>query len=113
MADPNVALIETFYSAFGRRDGDAMAACYAPDVRFSDPVFPSLKGAEAGDMWRMLTSNASDLEIELHEHSADGDRGSAHWIARYTFSQTGRPVVNDIRATFRFADGAIVEHDDV
>ena len=39
------------------------------------------------------------------------ETGSAHWIARYTFS-TGRPVVNDIRASFRFADGLIADHVD-
>ena len=39
-AEDNKQLIERFYAAFGRRDGDAMAACYAPDASFSDPVFP-------------------------------------------------------------------------
>lgn len=34
-------------------------------------------------------------------------------MARYTFSQTGRPVVNDIRSTFRFVDGCIAEQRDV
>ncbi len=48
-------MIERFYDAFGRRDGAAMEACYAPDVHFSDPVFVDLRGAEAGAMWRMLT----------------------------------------------------------
>ena len=28
--------IERFYAAFDRRDGEDMAACYAPDARFSD-----------------------------------------------------------------------------
>ncbi len=89
-----------------------MAACYGPNARFSDPVFPDLRDDQPGKMWRMLTEGATDLEIELHEHEADGERGSAHWIARYTFSDTGRPVVNDIRAEFRFADGLIAEHRD-
>ena len=106
------ALIERFYAAFGERDGAAMAACYAPGVRFSDPVFPELRGAEAGAMWRMLTGQSKDLRIELLEHEADDERGSARWRAEYTFTQTGRPVVNDVRASFRFADGRIVEHED-
>ena len=111
--DDNGALIERFYGAFARHDGDTMAACYAPEARFSDPVFPDLDGREAGATWRMLTSNPdSDLRIELLGHEADGERGAAHWIAHYTFPQTGRPVVNDIRAAFRFADGRIVEHTD-
>jgi ketosteroid isomerase-like protein len=110
--NPNEGLIERFYGAFAEGDGAAMAACYAPEVRFSDPVFPDLRGAEAGAMWRMLTGRAPDLRIELLEHEANGDRGWARWRANYTFTQTGRPVVNEVRASFRFADGLIAEHRD-
>jgi ketosteroid isomerase-like protein len=108
----NEGLIERFYAAFAARDGAAMEACYAPDIRFSDPVFPDLRGDEAGAMWRMLAARATDLRLELLEREADGERGSAHWRAHYTFTQTGRRVVNDVRASFRFADGLIAEHRD-
>jgi ketosteroid isomerase-like protein len=108
----NDALIERFYSAFAQRDGAGMAACYAPDVHFSDPVFTDLHGREAGAMWRMLTERGTDLRVELLERSADGDRGSAHWRAHYTFTQTGRPVINDVHASMRMRDGLIAEHID-
>jgi ketosteroid isomerase-like protein len=111
-AEHNKQLIERFYAAFDRRDGDAMAACYAPDARFSDPVFPGLTGAEPGAMWRMLTGRSDDLRVELLEHDADDASGTAHWRATYTFTQTGRPVVNDVHASFRFAGGLIAEHTD-
>lgn len=112
MATP-LATIERFYEAFSRCDGEAMGACYAPDIRFSDPVFPDLRGREAGGMWRMLTEQATDLEVELAEHDADAERGTARWIATYTFSRTGRPVRNDVSADFRFnSDGLITEHTD-
>lgn len=110
-AEANRELIERFYEAFDRCDGAAMSACYAPDAHFCDPAFGDLEGDEIGAMWRMLTGRAADLKIELHEHDASEDAGTAHWIARYTFS-TGRPVVNDIHAKFRFADGLIVDHVD-
>jgi ketosteroid isomerase-like protein len=109
-ADANRALIERFYEAFGRCDGAEMTACYSDDAHFHDPAFGDLEGDEVGAMWRMLTGRAIDLEIELDEHDAGEGAGSAHWIARYTFS--GRPVVNDIRASFRFADGLIADHVD-
>jgi ketosteroid isomerase-like protein len=109
--DANRELIERFYDAFGRCDGAAMSACYAPDAHFRDPAFGDLEGDEVGAMWRMLTGRATDLKIELHEHDAGEDSGSARWIARYTFN-TGRPVVNDIQAKFRFADGLIADHVD-
>jgi ketosteroid isomerase-like protein len=111
---PPKELIEQFYGAFAECAGERMAACYAPVASFSDPVFGALDAREAGGMWRMLTGQATDLRIELLDHQADGDRGSAHWRAHYTFSQTGNPVVNDVHASFRFADdGLIVEHVDV
>ena len=108
MSNANTELIERFYGAFAAGDGEAMAACYAPDAHFKDPVFGDLTGAEAGAMWRMLTRTARDLKVELPEH----DAGSAHWIARYTFSATGRPVVNDVRAKLVIQDGLIVDHVD-
>jgi ketosteroid isomerase-like protein len=111
MSDTN-ELIERFYKAFGERDGHTMAACYTPDATFSDPVFPNLHGEQPGAMWRMLTAQARDLQIELREHQADSERGSARWLARYTFTQTGRKVSNDVHASFRFQDGLIKEHTD-
>jgi ketosteroid isomerase-like protein len=111
MADPNEELIERFYAAFAGNDGATMAACYGPEARFSDPVFTDLRGEEPGVMWRMLTGRSKDLQVRLAEHHADGERGSAHWLADYTFS-TGRKVHNDVRAEFRFEDGLIAEHRD-
>ncbi len=112
MTDAHESVIERFYRAFDKGDGDTMAACYAPDVRFSDPVFTDLRGSRAGAMWRMLTDGGGDLRVELLERQADERRGSARWRAHYTFTETGRPVVNDIQARFRFEDGLIVEHQD-
>jgi ketosteroid isomerase-like protein len=108
----NAELVRSFYEAFGRRDSEAMVACYADDVRFSDPVFEDLRGDRAKHMWRMLCERAADLAVEFRDVKADDKTGSAHWEARYTFSATGRKVHNVIDATFRFADGKIVEHTD-
>ncbi len=84
-----------------------MSACYATDATFEDPAFGQLDAAAAGAMWRMLTSRCLGDEGRRHDGT-----GSARWIAHYTFIQTGRPVINDIRASFRFADGLIAEHRD-
>lgn len=107
----NEALINRFYEAFARGDGDAMAACYTADAHFHDPAFGDLRGAEVGAMWRMLTGRAKDLEVEHSKVHADADHGSAHWDANYTFS-TGRHVLNRIDASFEFTDGLISEHRD-
>ena len=63
-------------------------------------------------MWRMLTANASDLGIEAHDIEGSGGTGSANWVATYTFSATGRPVVNRVHAELRFAGGLIADHVD-
>ena len=63
-------------------------------------------------MWKMLTEAPGDLRIELLEHDADEASGTAHWKAHYVFTETGRPVVNDIHASFRFRGGLILDHRD-
>ena len=108
----NSALITRFYEAFAQLDAEAMSACYTDDVLFSDPVFGELRGRQAGDMWRMLTSRAKDFSVVFDQVRADVRSGSAHWVATDLFSQTGRTVVNDIQARFVFRDGLICEHHD-
>ena len=75
-------------------------------------MFGRLDAEQTGAMWQMLTSRAEDLTVELAERDVRRRPGTAHWIAHYTFTQTGRPVVNDVRAKFRFQDGLILEHID-
>jgi ketosteroid isomerase-like protein len=105
-------LIRQFYADFANRDAEAMARCYHADIVFSDPAFPRLTGREASDMWRMLIARGKDLELTLVSASANDAGGQATWEARYTFSQTGRVVVNRIDAMFAFRDGLIVRHVD-
>jgi ketosteroid isomerase-like protein len=109
---PNAALIERFYGALGRRDAAAMIACYAPDVTFSDPVFPDLDAAGAAAMWRMLCARGKDLAVVASEVEADDASGRAHVVATYTYSGTGRHVENRIDARFTFREGRIVRHVD-
>lgn len=104
--------IDRFYTAFAKRDAATMAACYADDARFSDPVFPELHGKHIGNMWRMLCERGADLVVEHSAVKTGGDTGSAHWEAHYTFSATGKKVHNKIDATFRFRGDKIVEHID-
>lgn len=112
MSHPNAALIIRFYQAFQQLDAEAMARCYADDVRFSDPVFTDLRGRDAGDMWRMLCARAKDFSLTFDGVSADEHSGKARWVATYVFSQTGNTVVNHIEASFVLRDGKIVEHRD-
>ena len=115
MADNNASnhrhLIETFYTAFSKRDYAGMAACYHPDVEFKDEAF-DVTGNRAKAMWHMLCERGKDLVIEFDGVEADETSGKAHWEAKYSFSATGRKVHNIIDARFEFADGLIVKHID-
>ena len=107
-----IELVDRFYTAFRNGDGDAMAACYAPEARFSDPVFVDLHREEVPSMWRMLLSRSTDLKVEHRDVRMDGDRVRAHWEAWYTFGRTGRKVHNQIEASLLIQDGLIVDHRD-
>lgn len=109
---PNEKLIHTFYSCFQTLDAKGMATCYHENIRFSDPAFPDLKGAEAGAMWEMLCSQAKGFELSFSDISANDTTGSAHWEARYDFTATRRRVHNRINAEFKFQDGKIIQHQD-
>jgi len=104
----NEALIRRFYTAFKASDAETMASCYAPDVHFTDPVFPNLRGSSASDMWRMLCD--SQPKIEFSGIRADGRYGIAHWEADYELF--GNKIHNVIEARFEFRDGLIVRHVD-
>jgi ketosteroid isomerase-like protein len=108
---PNAALLTRFYEAFQRADADAMVACYAPDVEFSDVIFTHLTGEQASDMWRMLCRLVGDLQVSFRDIQADDTHGSAHWEAHYKYS-TGKRVHNIVDASFEFRDGLIVKHHD-
>jgi len=108
----NASVIRELYEALDRHDGETMARQYAPDARFKDPAFGELSGTEAGDMWRMLLARAQDLAVTLEEASGDDQGGEARWTARYTFTRTGRPVVNRVHGLFAFRDGLIARHHD-
>jgi hypothetical protein len=108
---PNIELLQRFYLAFSRRDHAAMAACYHPQVHFTDEVF-DLQGWKAAAMWRMLCERGADLRIEFGNLQADDSRGRAHWEAWYSFSLTRRKVHNVIDAEFEFRDGLILRHVD-
>ena len=107
----NKILIHTFYSSFAQRDYNTMGECYHPEVIFKDEAF-QLTRKQVPAMWHMLCERGKDLEIEYEHVEVSANTGSANWTARYTFSATKRPVVNEIAASFIFKDGLIINHKD-
>ena len=110
---PNEELLDRFYSAFQRLDYEVMQDCYSEDAVFSDPVFGLLKGNEVRAMWEMLCKNAKDFSLTYSDiELLDEEYATCKWIASYTFSKTGRKVINNIKAFVRIENGKIIEHSD-
>jgi SnoaL-like domain len=110
------ALLKRFYAAFATLDARTMQGCYAPRAQFEDPLF-ALDGAEQiGAMWQMVCQTIRNggqavWRLETREvEAAGGERGSAHWEARYRSGAAGRMVHNVVEAQFTFEDGLIAMH---
>jgi len=80
------------------------------DAHFEDIAF-RLKGRERiRQMWQFVCSR--DVQVSFDSIVADDRQGTGHWVASYIFTDTGRPVVNDITSQFTFRDGLIQAHKD-
>jgi ketosteroid isomerase-like protein len=106
------AVVTRFYEAFARRDAAGMTACYHPAATFEDPAFGPLDREAACAMWAMLLGRSADLAVTHRITDETGPMVTAHWEARYTFTRTGRSVLNRIEATFTLEDGLIRNHRD-
>lgn len=108
----NEQLITRFYSAFQQLDYKTMQDCYSKDIVFFDPAFGLLHGDEARAMWEMLCKKAKDFSLEFSNVISEDEYGNCNWVATYTFSVTGRKVVNKAKAYMKITDGKIIEHSD-
>ena len=109
----NADIITKFYTAFQQLDYKTMNSCYSDDIVFNDPAFGILRGYEAKAMWEMLCRNAKDFSLTFSNiQILDNEYATCNWIATYTFSKTGRKVVNNIKAHMMLKDGKIIEHSD-
>ncbi len=112
MNNNNEELITKFYTAFSKRDYVTMQNCYAGNPVFNDPVFGILQGDEVRAIWEMLAKNAKDFSLEYNSIECDDEYGTCKWVATYTFSKTGRQVVNKVKAHMRIENDKITEHTD-
>lgn len=110
MMNTNENLIKTLYTSFQEKDFSTMKSCYADSATFSDTIFPNLNANEVRSMWEMLLSRGKDLTLTFENIVADDNKGSAIWIANYSFSATGNKVTNVIEANFEFENGKIIRH---
>jgi ketosteroid isomerase-like protein len=109
----NEQIVQRFYTAFQQLDYATMQDCYSEKAIFNDPVFGILQGDEVSSMWEMLCKNARDFSLVFSNiQMLDVEYTTCNWVATYTFSATGRKVVNKIKAHMRIQEGKITEHSD-
>jgi ketosteroid isomerase-like protein len=112
LKNENEQLVNDFYKAFQSLDYKFMQSCYSANPIFNDPVFGILQGKEVGCMWEMLCRNAKNFSLEFGSIEVDDEYTTCKWVATYTFSKTGRRVVNKVKAFMRIQNGKITEHTD-
>lgn len=90
-----------------------MQDCYSEFPVFNDPAFGILEGEAVFAMWEMLCKNARDFSLQFSNiQLLDEEYATCNWTAHYSFSKTGRKVVNNIKAHMRIQEGKITEHTD-
>src|ERR1700710_944013 len=108
----NESLIHHFYTSFKNKDIKGMQNCYADHATFTDPAFRDLDARQVRSMWEMLIKTGKNMRIEYDQVKADEHTGTAEWVAYYTFSATGKKVVNRIKSSFVLENGKIVSQQD-
>ncbi len=111
--DTPAQLITKFYTSFQNLDAAGMNSCYSQDVVFFDPMFELLQANEARAMWKMLCKNARNFSLTFGNiQDLDDGYYTCDWVATYTFSRTGKKVVNNVKAHMKIEEGKITEHSD-
>ena len=109
----NMQIIDQFYTAFQKLNYSLMQDCYSEYPVFNDPVFGILEGDEVRAMWEMLCKSARDFSLTYGNiQLLDEEYSTCNWTATYTFSKSGRKVVNHVKAYMRIQQGKITEHTD-
>ena len=109
----NTETINKFYSAFQKLDYETMQSCYSDDAVFNDPAFGLLDANETRAMWEMLCKRAKDFSLLYGNiQLLDEEYATCNWTAIYTFSKTGRKVINHVKAFMLLKDGKSIEHSD-
>lgn len=105
-------LATAFFQAFQSLDYRTMQSYYHDEATFYDPVFLTQDAAGVRAMWEMLLSQGTDMKLEFKVLEEDDHHAKVEWIARYTFTATGKKVVNHVTSAMEFKDGLIYKQRD-
>jgi steroid delta-isomerase-like uncharacterized protein len=114
----NTAIAERFAQVWGRGSLSLIDELASPDVVVSYPVFPeTVHGPEAfKEVIRGIRAGLPDVELEVHETIAQGDKVAIRWTMqgthKGTFSgvpPTGKRIALNGITIYRLAGGKVVE----
>lgn len=115
----NEEVIKKLYDDLKAGNFNEMKTCYDPKVKFSDVAF-NLKGIDdVCAMWEMLCTRKDKIGVSVSNIQADEKMGTADWVADYLYPDSSEKpkkqsrIVNNIKATFIFNNGKIIEHHDI
>ena len=104
----------TYFEGFKTKNPEQMNALYKADVEaiFNDPVFRNLSTQEVQAMWSMLLRGSKDLEVTYTVVETTETSAVVDWVATYTYSVTGKKVVNHVRSHMTLENGLITKQID-
>ncbi len=111
---PTEQVAITYFEGFKNKNPEQMNALYKPDVDgiFNDPVFQNLNTHQVQSMWSMLLRGSKDLTSTYKIVEVTDTSVTVEWEAHYTYSATGRKVVNNVRSVLQIENGLIVKQID-
>jgi hypothetical protein len=102
----NIDVLQRLYDGLNRHDAGVIATCYHPEATFEDIAFRLDGRPHIHAMWQMICEG--DIRVDVQSLEADGRGGRSRIVCTYTFSETGRPVRNEIQSRFTF-DGDVIK----
>ncbi|SDD35446.1 Ketosteroid isomerase-related protein [Niabella drilacis] len=109
----NIEIIESFFTAFGNRNHQAMNALYSDDIVYSDPLFGMLEGQQVMDKWEMICRDIRDFRLTvIKSEEIDHEYATCQWKATWYSSRSKKQIVFDAKSFMRFGGGKIIEHSD-
>jgi len=123
MSNPNIAMVQSLYAAFGRGDIDTIIAGASPGIdwesvgRKSDyPAFGPRKGAgEVREFFKIVAESEEFSDFSPREFYAADDKVFVLGSYSVKMKKTGKPVSCEWVHVFTFHDGKVTrwrEHTD-
>lgn len=105
-----MAVAARFFDAFAVGDWHAMGRLYAPQARFSDPLFPQLDAEQVRALWQMLLTQAQGFRLSYRIDAESDHAARVLWVAHYLYGR--RPVVNRVVSEMQLGAGCILVQND-